>query len=359
MIPESLEEITLDWLTGELAGKGAWSNDPATSLEIEPIGAGVGFVGALARLRLRHRGGTERTLIAKLASPDPTVRRTLHALGLYRTEAGIYGELAPRMGLATPRCYFACCDPLSGAMLLLLEDLADGYRFGDAVEGCSPDDALLAVRGLAAHHAEWWTDPRLAEIAWLPARNDGAEARILAYRSALPLFERRWADLLSPELIHVARLYGERLPDLLSVRGDGAWTFVHGDYRLDNMAFPTKAGGRLTVFDWATAYRGQGADDLSYFIVGSCSPERRRADEPALLDAYHAALCAHGVRDYGPEDLLRDYRHGLSRSLSVLVIAGGVLDLSHPRGRRIAERATSRIAAACVDHGYADLLRTL
>ncbi len=359
MVPDTLADVTLEWLADVLAEEGTQPSDPAISLAIEPIGAGAGFVGALARLRLRRQSGAECTFVVKLASPDPTVRRTLHALGLYRTEAGLYGELAPRMRIATPRCHYAHCDPLSGAMLLLLEDLGNSHRFGDAVEGCSRDDAHRVVRELAAHHAQWWKHPQLAGLPWLLARNDHAEAIIVAYRGALPLFEQRWAELLSPELIQVMRRYGEKLPALLDAPCDDAWTLVHGDYRLDNIAFAAKLGGRLTVFDWQTAYRGRGADDLSYFIVGSQSVEGRRAEEPALLDAYHAALCQNGVRDYSREDLARDYRQGLSRSLTVLVIAGGVLDLSHPRGRRIAEQATARIAAACADHAYLELLEAL
>jgi hypothetical protein len=42
------------------------------------------------------------------------------------------------------------------------------------------------------------------------------------------------------------------------------------------------------------------------------------------------------------------HHDGLARSLSVLVIAGDVLDLSHPHGRRLAEQETARMAAACV-----------
>ncbi len=366
MIPDTLAAVTPDWLNGVLAAAGEQAPDPVISLAIEPIGAGAGFVGQLARLRLRDPGGTERTLVVKLSSHDPAVRRTLHALGLYRTEAGLYGELARQMRLATPRCHFAHCDPQSGAMLLLLEDLAGNHRFGDAVEGCSPDEALLVVRELAAHHAQWWKHPELLRLPWLVTRQHSAEARIRAYRSALPLLEQRWAELLPSELLRVARLYGEKLPQLLGNPLDGAWTLVHGDFRLDNLAFAGRAadsadsaGSGLTVFDWQAAYRGAGGDDLSYFIVGSLSVERRRAEEPALLDAYHTALYSRGVRDYAREDLARDYRLGLGRSLSVLVISGGVLDLSHPRGRRLAEQGSARIAAACADHGFAELLEAL
>ncbi len=362
MTPDTLAAITPDWLAGALAATGARLSDSVRSFAVEPIGAGAGFVGQLARLRLRHESGVETTLVAKLSSPDPTVRRMLHALGIYRTEAGLYGELARQMRLVTPRCHYAHCDPQSGAMLLLLEDLNGGYRFGDAVEGCSSDEAMLAVRELAAHHAQWWKHPQLLSLPWLSARHDSAEVRIHAYRSALPLLEKRWAELLSPELIRIARRYGEKLPALLGAPLDDAWTLVHGDFRLDNMAFAGKSGkdvGRLTVFDWQSAYRGAGSDDLSYFIVGSQSVERRRAEEAALLEAYHAALRAHGVRDYSRGDLARDYRRGLSRSLTVLVISGGVLDLSHPRGRRLAEQGIARITAACADHGFAELLEAL
>jgi hypothetical protein len=359
MIPDTLADITLDWLADALAPAGAPMSDPPTTLTVEPVGTGAGFVGELARLRLRHRSGAERTLVAKLASPDPAVRRALNGLGLYRTEAAVYSELAPSMRLALPRCHFARCDAVSGSMLLLLEDLGDGHRFGDAMEGCSPDEALRVVRELAAHHAQWWNHPQLARLPWLLTRQDNAEVRVRAYRAALPLLEQRWGELLTPEFIHVARRYGEKLPALLDTPLGNAWTFVHGDFRLDNLAFATNASGRLTVFDWQTAYRGPGADDLSYFIVGSQSMEHRRAQESTLLDAYHAALCSNGVGDYSREELTRDYHGGLSRSLSVLVISGGVLDLTHPRGRRLVQQGVARIAAACADHGYAELLEAL
>ncbi len=43
--PRSLDEVTADWLSEQLAAT-------ITSVDIDPIGAGEGFMGQLARVRL-------------------------------------------------------------------------------------------------------------------------------------------------------------------------------------------------------------------------------------------------------------------------------------------------------------------
>lgn len=357
-IPDTLDDLQLEWLVETLAAAGMPVAELPVALVREPMGAGTGFVGQMARLRLCRHDGTSTTLVAKMSSRDPAARRMLNAIGLYSTEAGVYRDLAPQLRLRTPRCYAALYDAGSGATVLLLEDLA-GHRFGDATadQGCGEDDARLAVRELAAHHAQWWNHPQLAGIAWLQTSLDRLPAGIAAYGAALPAWEARWAEQLSPELVQCARDYQKKKGAVAAAEMAGPLTLTHGDYRLDNLAF--SAGpppARVTVIDWQNAGRGAGAGDLAYFVAGSFPVERRRALEPLLLDAYHAALCAGGVRDYGREQLARDYIHGLTRLMNVMVIAGGLLDFSDPRGQRLFAQQMERLAAACADH---DLGRVL
>src|SRR5581483_4620642 len=131
----------------------------------------------------------------------------------------------------------------------------------------------------------------------------------------------------------------------------------HGDFRLDNMLFglpPAPLGP--AVIDWQLAVKGRGVADVAYFLSFSVSTEQRRALEPQLLRAYHEALLARGVKEYGFEECLEDYRLALLQSLIRLVTAGGVLDTSSRRGRALALALIRRVDAALADHRVVDLL---
>jgi hypothetical protein len=55
-------------------------------------------------------------------------------------------------------------------------------------------------------------------------------------------------------------------------------------------------GGGVRLFDWDGWRVGLASSDLAYMMATHWYPERRRRLERPLLDRYHAALLARGVR---------------------------------------------------------------
>ena len=148
--PEHPNGITTDWLTDTLRTAGVLKQARVTSLALQAVGTEKGLTGHLARVRLDYDTGkadAPRSLIAKCSAADPQARAMIHSMGMYEREVRFYEQLAARIPLRTPRCYFSAIDLASGASLLLLEDLAPA-RNGSWIAGCSVEEAELAVRSI-------------------------------------------------------------------------------------------------------------------------------------------------------------------------------------------------------------------
>jgi aminoglycoside phosphotransferase (APT) family kinase protein len=111
----------------------------------------------------------------------------------------------------------------------------------------------------------------------------------------------------------------------------GRWTVAHGDYRLDNLLFGTRAGGSpVAVVDWQTVAHGPGIADLSYFLGAGLLPAARQTHEHDLVRSYHAGLDAGGVSiDW--DDCWRDYRRHTFAGL-VMAVAASMLVEQTDRG---------------------------
>ena len=96
-----------------------------------------------------------RTIIVKLPSTDPALKKVSARLRQDRREVKFYQELATDGRLQTPDSYYAGIDPATGNTILLLEDV-NGARQGDSVAGCSLTEAHRSIGQLAEFHAFWW-----------------------------------------------------------------------------------------------------------------------------------------------------------------------------------------------------------
>lgn len=163
-VPATAEELTADWLTCALRSRSVVHAASVTSVAVERLGGEQGITGQLARLTVdydRDEPAAPRRLIAKLSSPHPEVRATLHGMGFYEREVRFYQELAGSTPLRTPRCYFAQLDPASGLVALLLEDMAPA-RNGNSMRGCTLTEVAAVLESLASLHARWWREESLA-----------------------------------------------------------------------------------------------------------------------------------------------------------------------------------------------------
>src|SRR5690606_3968059 len=113
------------------------------------------------------------SLIAKFSSANPAMRQ--QALRSYAREVCFYQQLAGQTPLPTPTCYYADIDLESGLHVLLLEDLAPA-RSGSRIDGCTLEQARIAVQQIANFHAIWWDSPQLDELHWLGAPETKVDA---------------------------------------------------------------------------------------------------------------------------------------------------------------------------------------
>jgi len=377
-VPTDFDALTPAWLTAALRAGGHLDAAEVRAIRVEPLGEGQGFVGDVARLHLTldpEEPGAPASVIAKLPTSRGKNRGFAQMNGIYEKEVRFYRELAPEVAVPVPRAYYGHYDETPGAehgqavarfldrlpiwillpfvsliaflsrfnrnrYLLLIEDLAPA-EVGDQVRGCSVADCELALRTLARLHAQFWQDPRLVDIWWvLPAD--------LLQHSTQYFYRREWQGFagrmyttadLRPWLEWLDR-HGEAV---LRHLGGPPWTFLHADYRLDNLFFTSDR--RVIVADWQNPLRGSPAIDVAYFLSGAFPLGASLSEAEALLDAYHDELQRAGVDDYDRRVLGRDYRLGLTTVLQRLAVSDTELfDLGGGRGQDLLHTWCARVA---------------
>lgn len=359
-LPATPEAITPEWLTAALRRGGALPAGVVTSVEPEVIGAGIGFIGTIARLRLTYDGApadAPASLIAKLPSPDPGSRMVGVAFGLYEREVRFYSDLSKECGLPAPHAYFADYDAAAGQSVILLEDLAGG-DFGDQVAGATPEQAEASIDAIARFHARWWQSPEFANYPWLTSGIEIIRQPIqLMYEAAWRPAVERFGYLFPDDIREAIPTFGRRTMAALDLMKEGAETLCHGDYRPDNLFYGAPGSTRtLVVCDWQGPSRAPGITDAAYFITGSLEPEDRRRHEEELLRRYHHHLVEGGVRDYPFEQLREDYRGYFAGVVAGAVVLLGTLPEGNDRGRMLLESTVRRFIAAMQDHDSLALL---
>lgn len=358
-IPRTSSDLTTTWLT-EALGTGVLDGTSVATFETRRIGAGVGILTELVQVSLRYQGPTSApaSLVAKFASPHEQARQIAQAYHLYENEVNFYRELAAETPVRKPHCYFVGANSETGDFVLLLEDLS-AARLADQIAGCAPDQAAQAVRQLAALHAFWWEQPRLAQLGWLHRLGDPL------YTEGVPFMYHRNAPL---SMQHLGETVPEWFPALSSTFGDATrlllqrldrhpHTLAHGDFRLDNLLFGDGVGTpALTILDWQIVVRGPGIFDLGYFLSQSLSVEDRRAHEADLLALYHDQLVQRGVTNCDREQLQEAYRVVSLYCLVYPLIAGAAVDTENTRALDLLHCLAKRAWTAIEDHNAVELL---
>ncbi|MEM7094748.1 MAG: phosphotransferase [Actinomycetota bacterium] len=352
--PRSSEEITVEWLN-EVLDDDVRAGNTITGFEAEIIGEGVGFLGELARITLRYdteAAGSTRSVITKMPTTNEGFRTIGLMLGFYDKEAGFYREIAPEITLRIPKCHLNRA--ADGEYLLVLEDLAP-MRPGDQLASCTVDEAKLALTAAAQLHARWWEDPKLDAFAdWLPAPGSPYFAMLeQAYLGALDGFHSDFADMVTPEIEALADRAAGSYERMVEVGGGRRpHTFVHGDFRLDNMLFGDEPDQEpFALIDFQIAFKANPLWDVAYFLGGSFDPERRREVEHELLTHYHARLVEYGVSDYTLEQCHEDYRAAALVLLGYLVTGAADIELDtlNDRGRAALELLWRRYSHTIMD----------
>lgn len=356
-VPTTTSQITAEWMTIALRGSATIGPDVTVeSIVVDAAGAGVGFMGEVAKVGLVYRGdavGAPATVVAKFPTQSPDIRAMMHPTRIYEREHRFYGEVADRSPLRTPGVYHVTCEPAAESAdehyMLLMEDLS-GLTLGDQVTGVTPEQARAALVGLAAHHARFWNGTGLEDADFIPVingpLNQGGSA---IYDASIPGFIAAFGDSIQPGLTAFVEGYSTARPQLLDDLAAMPHTLVHFDFRADNLFFADD--GSVVVIDWQAISKGGGMADVGYFLSQNLSTEDRRAHEPELLHAYHDTLVANGVTDYDYDTLVDDYRVGISCGWMIPVLAVGSLDFTSERAISLWTTVIERTQNALLDHG--------
>lgn len=264
-----------------------------------PKRIGEGQVGMNLRFALSSSDpNVPKSVVVKMASPDPTSRATGISLRNYEREVKFYQELVNSLDVRSPRCWFADWHEENGDIAIVLEDMAPSEQ-GDQIDACGLDHAQLAIDQLVKMHGPRWNDATLADVDWLQ-RRDEADAERLAGLIAmlLPGFLATYTEAILRDVGQVGLDFihsmASRIPAYIGAK-DAPFTITHGDYRLDNLLFATTPDGvPCAVVDWQTPGHGNGVSDLAYFIGAGLLPENRRLFEWQLVDQYIAGLESYG-----------------------------------------------------------------
>lgn len=346
-------EVTAAWMTEVLRAGG--SDVEVTGLRYEPVGTGQTALSYRFHLELAsdRAGHGPASVVVKIAGGGTDVRRRLRPA--YRNEVGFYTSFARRALVRVPRCWSAALSADGLRFTLVLED-AHPARAGSQVDGCTLEQAALAVRNLAGLHAPFWNAEGLTEDAGWPVRLDEAGMAFLGkvVIAAAAEFTERYQAELGPSDADILR----RAAGLVAGWGrhtSSRHSLIHGDYRLDNLLFSGHSDVRAV--DWQTLEVGFPGRDLAYFLSTALTPADRRSHEAALVAAYHRRLVEHGATGYPADLCFEDYRRGMLQGPVITMI--GCVYASAPRSdssdRMFLSMATN-VCAAIRELGVLDLL---
>ena len=359
--PTSASTVQVEWLNDVLRRNGILSDSRVVGVQAARLGLGVGVMAEVSRLSIfydKAEEGAPATAICKFPTADPVNLGVARMLYLYPREVAFYTRLAPYSPIRTPRLFHAELDMADHAFVLLLEDLSHAIP-GDQVAGVTPAQAEVAVSAIGRLHGAWWgkvdsgdmdalfdfSDPRYAEV--VQATYQGFLAPAFAnFPDCYGDYTRRTAERLAPVAAQVIRR-----------QASGARTFVHGDYRADNLLFgPSLGADGVAAIDWQVSGRGGPLYDVAYLLANSMPTGDRRNAERALLRRYHAALVQAGVANFSFDDCWDAYRLAVLCGLFIAIFGTGGMDLGNQRGREMARVMARRIDAAVSDLEVADLL---
>ncbi len=156
------------------------------------------------------------------------------------------------------------------------------------------------VEHMAALHAQFWgCGPEVTGVPPMHRYLELSPWTALAEEShgGAPLVPRLigqgWPLLatVAPALAEVVTPLAWDPGPLVQALADTPQTFVHGNWKLDNLG--TDAVGRTVLLDWELPGRGPGLSDLAWYLAINC--RRLPVSKETALASYRQALERHGV----------------------------------------------------------------
>ena len=381
--------IDANWMQRALAAGGAAGGPAVRDVVVEDLGSATNAFGRLLRCHLTTDGGLAAdpaTVIVKLPTADRRAFRFAKWLSMHERECLYYRRVARHVRIRSPALLYGDFDEDTHRFVLVLEDLRD-LEVPVQVAGVRAGRARLAVREIARLHGQFWN---AVDCPALSGCSDVLGPRFrrfmqIAYSICLPVALERFGDSFSPRTRRLAEALGPRIPAHFGSVAAGPRTFVHGDYRGENMFFGPDAGGGaaagagsagsagiagggaatrggaaagdgFAVVDWQGCGLGAGLYDVAYFLGTNVVPVERRRIEREALEEYHDIVCRQGARDFTFDDCWRSYRQNMLGAFMPCILACGGLDLGDPRLHVLVKSGLERALAAMEDLDVAEFL---
>ncbi|MEO8607858.1 MAG: hypothetical protein ABI690_08260 [Chloroflexota bacterium] len=306
----SFDQVTSEWLTHVLAQSGALENGSVESFAVQDTDQRL--LSTNAKLILRYTENAQGAMPKNLFLKTVNVDQGDEFFG--PSEVNYYvRDYVGVDGVPLPRTYDAAYSKVLGRYHILMDDLSTTHVMACA-KTPTLEYGLALAEGLAAMHAHWWGQERLAA---------GGEP------IHSPEVIRRFVDIAQPGAGHILdncadelqahwpdliwELYEKHPAAMINRMADGnGFTLIHGDPNCTNILVPKDAEFPIYIldrqpFDWSLT-TWLGVYDLVYSMVLDSDVETRRVLEKPVLEHYHDHLIKRGVQDYSWEQLWDDYR---------------------------------------------------
>lgn len=302
-LPSTIDAITPAWMSGALA-----SRFPGIGVEALTLTTFIDGTAQKMRYELGYApegrpDGAPASLWIK-GGFDPKGATQGDA---FANEVRFFRDIAPRLSINVPDCYFGEIDPATNNGVIALEDLvARGSSFGRATTPLSPDEAAAVLSLQARYHARFWGGRDAAAMPWL--KPGGA----IAGAGVVDQYFGFWDDARPrPRFAHLTAEQRDRprtqraLDRLIEDLRRRPMCILHGDSQHGNLFFDPD--GRPGYLDWQHTMLGVWAFDVSGFLVPALTVEDRRAHERDLLAHYLAELAVAGGDAPDFEEAWEDY----------------------------------------------------
>ena len=367
------DAITAEWMQQALAAGGAPGLPVIRDVAVEDLGSATNAFGTLLRCHLTTDGGpaaAPASVIVKLPTANPTAFRFARWLAMHERECLFYRRLAPQARIRSPALLYGDFDEDTHRFVLVLEDLRGlGLEVPARLAGVEAGRARRAVREIAGLHGQFWGEVDHPALSGFPDVLGRKYARFLqiAYLVCLPVVLERFGDCFSGGTRRLVEALGPRIGAHFAAVAAGPRTFVHGDYRGENMFFRAGddvgaaatagsvagarggAGDDFAVVDWQGCGLGAGLYDVAYFLGANVATGDRRRIEREALAEYHDIVCRLGAEGFTFDDCWRGYRRNMLGVLVPLVLGAGGLDLEDRRLRDLVRSGLERTLAAVED----------
>ena len=302
-IPVSLGAIDSQWVGNALHAAG--HDHPGISdIAVRPMPGIVGALGEVGVVEVGYREpcSLPGTYVAKCLLDSDLARLYNQIMMPFIRESGFYRDLARDVKMRIPHCYVNASEG-TDRFMMLIEHVTPAVD-GDILVGTSVDIMRKLAIDLGTLHGRYWMSPQLTTLPWV------VDWSAPSYPMGIPLVQDAWAKfnerepgLIPDELRSVVeRTFVNDTLTWLMRLNERPWTFIHGDYELDNMLF---VDDEIVVLDWQLSGKSFPGHDLSFFLT-ACATDETVAAERELLDAYRAALAAAGGPAWTHDEVVED-----------------------------------------------------